>query len=610
MYFDDSDAQWRVVRSNIPILILLAIGHLLLVYIVQHHSPKVPSYVSTSSINNSIFSTPPSTPVPANLPSVSTTASSSAVSPTQSERRENQYTVSPPPSNHSNSPPVLKTFHDIPIEFHDPQSDLRDVPTDVPIAEIADRYGSVIDSCSVNRKCVVHFLVGLALISVLHQSGALFFFFFVVGNFAVVSLLVYPTSSFALDQWKRNVCLPIYTWAFSIGILFANEYWDGYRFGWISSSLAFLDQYQGIYRWTNPFNFASLRIISFNFDLLWALQGRSSKRRSNYRAVSPTPDSNQLSVEGDQHKSSHSVERTRSRSNSSAHHFGQLNGRNNEKRETGKARDIGRDMGKDLGKDFGCADRCIKELRNTFDYIESITESRAHAELSHYLDCQESHQKLEEYNLHRYLTYMVYAPLYLAGPICSFNAWSSQMSLRRTKHGTKRLVIYGLLWVKNLIVMEVFTHLIYTTGRNCHDLIKIELNWIGDLIKEDSFICNRFRTSIWFNPLFQNIFYSVSSWAECMNTFQNYILLGPLSRHTIITWLVILITFLAILTIKNNRPLWESFPIIVVGMMSLLALFHLWMKLLLTWRFFRLWALCDGVDVPENMTRCVFNNYT
>ena len=33
-------------------------------------------------------------------------------------------------------------------------------------------------------------------------------------------------------------------------------------------------------------------------------------------------------------------------------------------------------------------------------------------------------------------------------------------------------------------------------------------------------------------------------------------------------------------------------------------------KLLLPWRFFRLWALMDGVDPPENMVRCMANNYS
>ena len=33
-------------------------------------------------------------------------------------------------------------------------------------------------------------------------------------------------------------------------------------------------------------------------------------------------------------------------------------------------------------------------------------------------------------------------------------------------------------------------------------------------------------------------------------------------------------------------------------------------QLLIPWRFFRLWALLDGIDPPENMIRCMANNYS
>ena len=33
------------------------------------------------------------------------------------------------------------------------------------------------------------------------------------------------------------------------------------------------------------------------------------------------------------------------------------------------------------------------------------------------------------------------------------------------------------------------------------------------------------------------------------------------------------------------------------------------MQFTVIWRFFRLCALAEGIDPPENMTRCVCNNY-
>ena len=43
---------------------------------------------------------------------------------------------------------------------------------------------------------------------------------------------------------------------------------------------------------------------------------------------------------------------------------------------------------------------------------------------------------------------------------------------------------------------------------------------------------------------------------------------------------------------------------------SFAALFGVWFKFLLIWRFARLAALLDGIDPPENMRRCIANNYT
>eukprot|EP01041_Mallomonas_annulata_P005092 gene5092-10189_t len=43
---------------------------------------------------------------------------------------------------------------------------------------------------------------------------------------------------------------------------------------------------------------------------------------------------------------------------------------------------------------------------------------------------------------------------------------------------------------------------------------------------------------------------------------------------------------------------------------SYLLLQMMWLKFLLIWRFFRLWALLDGMEPPENMTRCMSNNFS
>jgi D-alanyl-lipoteichoic acid acyltransferase DltB (MBOAT superfamily) len=44
--------------------------------------------------------------------------------------------------------------------------------------------------------------------------------------------------------------------------------------------------------------------------------------------------------------------------------------------------------------------------------------------------------------------------------------------------------------------------------------------------------------------------------------------------------------------------------------LSIAVLLFMWLKFLLIWRFFRFWSLLNGIDCPENMNRCVFNNYS
>eukprot|EP00698_Gefionella_okellyi_P000920 TRINITY_DN10799_c0_g1_i1.p1 TRINITY_DN10799_c0_g1~~TRINITY_DN10799_c0_g1_i1.p1 ORF type:complete len:520 (-),score=81.97 TRINITY_DN10799_c0_g1_i1:61-1620(-) len=55
---------------------------------------------------------------------------------------------------------------------------------------------------------------------------------------------------------------------------------------------------------------------------------------------------------------------------------------------------------------------------------------------------------------------------------------------------------------------------------------------------------------------------------------------------------------------------WSNWSAAQVATLGYLTLNFLWLKFLLLWKFARLWALVDGVDCPENMARCVNNNYT
>lgn len=71
----------------------------------------------------------------------------------------------------------------------------------------------------------------------------------------------------------------------------------------------------------------------------------------------------------------------------------------------------------------------------------------------------------------------------------------------------------------------------------------------------------------------------------------------------------LILHFMYVVALKDARAWVGNSPaqICMIGFWNLLIV---WLKLLIPWRFFRLWAIMDGIDVPENMVRCMANNYS
>lgn len=60
-----------------------------------------------------------------------------------------------------------------------------------------------------------------------------------------------------------------------------------------------------------------------------------------------------------------------------------------------------------------------------------------------------------------YVCYLVYAPLYIAGPIISFNAFASQLDLPQKNYSVREVAWYGLRWVLDLLLAELISHFFY-----------------------------------------------------------------------------------------------------------------------------------------------------
>ncbi|MBA0601887.1 hypothetical protein Gorai_002091, partial [Gossypium raimondii] len=74
---------------------------------------------------------------------------------------------------------------------------------------------------------------------------------------------------------------------------------------------------------------------------------------------------------------------------------------------------------------------------------------------------QERNAHINDYSFTTYLSYLVFAPLYIAGPIISFNSFASQLDVPQNHYSIKEVIWYGLRWVFGLCLMELMTHLFY-----------------------------------------------------------------------------------------------------------------------------------------------------
>lgn len=131
-----------------------------------------------------------------------------------------------------------------------------------------------------------------------------------------------------------------------------------------------------------------------------------------------------------------------------------------------------------------------------------------------------------DYSFFNYIAYVSYAPLFIGGPIITFNDYLYQVQYYRCRSTTdlKRTIIYGLRLLFCILVMEFILHHMYVVA------VSKTKAWDGD----------------------------------------------------------------------------TPFQLSMLGMFNLNVI---WLKLLIPWRLFRFWALLDGVDPPENMIRCMDNNY-
>lgn len=136
-----------------------------------------------------------------------------------------------------------------------------------------------------------------------------------------------------------------------------------------------------------------------------------------------------------------------------------------------------------------------------------------------------SELSLSDFSLPAYLAYILYPPLYIAGPIMTFTSFITQVRTPPASITPRLILSYGLRFGFCLLNMEL------------------------------------------------------------------------------------VLSYMYVVAIKNTEA-WTGFTVNQLLQLGFWNLIVIWFKLLLPWRFFRLWALCDGIDPPENMVRCMADNYS
>ncbi|KAA1138557.1 glycerol transporter [Puccinia graminis f. sp. tritici] len=159
------------------------------------------------------------------------------------------------------------------------------------------------------------------------------------------------------------------------------------------------------------------------------------------------------------------------------------------------------------------------------NHFQNLPRSSAAGEPENEKERAKSNRVSADYGFQNYFNYVLYPPLYIAGPIITFNNFMSQMNKKPSTITRRTIAGYTARFGVCYLTLEWILHYMYVVA------IKDTQGWAGD----------------------------------------------------------------------------TPFELGIIGYWNLIII---WLKLLIPWRFFRLWALLDGVDPPENMIRCMSNNFS
>ncbi|CAI5989004.1 unnamed protein product [Closterium sp. NIES-65] len=346
-------------------------------------------------------------------------------------------------------------------------------------------------------------VASLAYVVYLHEASTVFLLAFAVANYVLVKQLgswcASRGSSSSSKQGagtsnKWDWLFPTALWAWQCGSYILIRSYDGFRFAhipFLGGSLAFLDAHRGVFRWEICYNLLLLRMISFGLDYYWAARDAAAGTAAAGEATG---------VKGEPLLGS---------------------------KLTGVV------SASSVGSSFLEAHRakCLQCRQGQACYTARQGESLP----------------LSAYSLPAYLAYLLFAPLYISGPIASFNAFTSQLDTPQKTMSAARVAMYAVRLAASFLLMELMMHFCYFQA-----LAKSAGPWFSEASHSTG--GNDLGSALWGQEAPGNLALGMS--------------------------------------------------IVSYGVLN-----FMWLKFFLIWRFFRLWALVAGVETPENLPRCINNNY-
>jgi D-alanyl-lipoteichoic acid acyltransferase DltB (MBOAT superfamily) len=173
------------------------------------------------------------------------------------------------------------------------------------------------------------------------------------------------------------------------------------------------------------------------------------------------------------------------------------------------------------------------------------------------------------------LAYSLYPPLMVAGPIVSFNAFVSQLSLQISRQvGFQSTFLYTLRWAGALVLLEAWLHAFPVYAVNASRVQVCEGLPVGvpvpaDLVGQGSYAESG-----------GSLLLEAGSFVPDTHDAQ----LPRCHHQLMLRWL----------GLQEGLAIWET------------SVLLLWLKFVVLWRFFRGVALWDGIVCEENQAQCVW----